>query len=130
VNPPPGVEVLPQTELVGVSGQEGQGPFYVITLKIAEGRIAEASFRTYCCSWAIRIGETLTRRAQGRTLREAVAITEEEIGAALGGVCLPRPKRHLVHRAVEALRLAVARGVLGAELDAVQGPVTTGPAGM
>lgn len=94
-------------EVVGRSGEEGQGPFYVITLKIADGVIRSASYRTYGCPWACKIGDKLTELATGKTPAEAFRLTEVEIDVEVGPI--PRPKRHLPPMAIGALRDAVAR---------------------
>lgn len=96
-------------EFVGRSGQEGQGSFYAITLKIEEGRIISASHRTYACPWAGRIGERLAEMVKGKTLGEAIRVTEIDLDIEAGPV--PRPKRHLMPLAIQALRDAVTQAV-------------------
>lgn len=76
-----------------------------ITLRIAEGRVAEARFRTFGCTAAIAAASALTELVTGRPVGEAARLGPGEILAALGG--LPERKEACALMAVGALRAAL-----------------------
>jgi len=74
-----------------------------LTFRIAGERIVETRFRCLGCTVAIAAGSAATELLTGRTVAEALAITDEAVAAALGGV----PERRaqcslLVRRTVQA----------------------------
>jgi NifU-like protein involved in Fe-S cluster formation len=99
-----GVEPVEQHR-EGRSGQEGQGPFYVMNLRLAEGRIASATFRTVGCPWSVKIGSALVKLVEGKTPRQACYVTEEDVEREMGGV--PRDRIHYLPLAIQALRSAL-----------------------
>ena len=76
-----------------------------ITIRIADGRIAEALFRTFGCTAAIASASALTELASGRTLEEAARLEALDVLQALGG--LPERKEPCALMAVGALRAAL-----------------------
>ena len=76
-----------------------------ITVRIADGRVAEARFRTFGCVAAIASASALTEMATGRSLEEARAIDPRELIDALEG--LPARKEGCALMAVGALRAAL-----------------------
>lgn len=63
-----------------------------LSVRINDGRIAEARFRTEGCPAAIAASSITTELIRGRTLEEAAALRDTDVVAALGG--LPRNKMH------------------------------------
>lgn len=76
-----------------------------ITVRIREGHVAEAKFRTFGCVAAIASASVLTELAAGRPVQEARALGPGEVIAALGG--LPERKEGCALMAVGALRAAL-----------------------
>ena len=76
-----------------------------ITIRIADGRIAEALFRTFGCTAAIASASALTELASGRTLEDAARLEALDVLQALGG--LPERKEACALMAVGALRAAL-----------------------
>lgn len=72
-----------------------------LTLRIADGRIAEIRFLAQGCVPAIACASLLTERLQGRTIVEARQLRREEIIEALGG--LPQASTHASHLAIDTL---------------------------
>ncbi|MEK6620471.1 MAG: iron-sulfur cluster assembly scaffold protein [Chloroflexota bacterium] len=76
-----------------------------ITLRIGDGHVAEARFRTFGCAAAIASASALTERVVGRTAEEARALEPADLIATLGG--LPARKEGCALMAVGALRAAL-----------------------
>ncbi len=87
------------------------GDIMELTVRVAEGRIAEARYRTKGCVTAIACGSALTELLTGRSVEEAAALRRQELVELLGG--LSRETMHASHLAMDALH-AVLRQFGGA----------------
>jgi nitrogen fixation NifU-like protein len=77
-----------------------------LTVRLVDGRVAEARFKTRGCGAAIATSSVTTELVRGRTPEELLALTNEEVAAALGG--LPPAKMHCSVLAEDALHELVA----------------------
>jgi NifU-like protein involved in Fe-S cluster formation len=77
------------------------GDILKLTAKLADGRIADAKFQAKGCVPAIACGSALTELVIGKTLKEAAAVSREDLLRELGG--LPEASTHAGHLAVDAL---------------------------
>ena len=102
--------------VVGTSGTPGNGPYSRLFLQLADARIEAASFQTYGCGHAIACCSKLCELITGRSTEEALAVTAEQLAAALGG--LPRSKRHCAPLAIAALQDALSQPATGGAHDA------------
>lgn len=102
---PRNVGDLPEADGVGEVGAVACGDVLRLSIRVRDGRIAEAHFRAYGCGTAIACGSVTTELILGRTPEEALKFSNEEVSQALGG--LPPAKAHCPVLAEEAVRAAV-----------------------
>ncbi|MFB3887500.1 MAG: iron-sulfur cluster assembly scaffold protein [Thermodesulfobacteriota bacterium] len=74
-------------------------------LKLEGNRITDATFLTFGCAAAIASSSMATEMLKGKTLDEALMISNETVTEALGG--LPPTKAHCSVLAQEAVKAAV-----------------------
>ena len=70
-----------------------------------EEAIKDAKFKTFGCTAAIASSSILTDLVKGRTVKEALEISNKKVVKALGG--LPRPKIHCSLLAEQGLKAAI-----------------------
>ncbi|MEW5784242.1 MAG: iron-sulfur cluster assembly scaffold protein [Bacillota bacterium] len=102
---PRNVGEIPDADGIGTIGDPGCGDYLSIFIKVKEGRLSEVKFAVYGCPAAIATTSVLTEIAIGKTIAEALEITDHDIAAALGG--LPDPKMHCSNLGTAALYQAV-----------------------
>lgn len=96
---------LPSADGVGEVGAAACGDIMKISLKIEDGRIKDARFKTFGCGSAIASSSMATELIKGRTVEEALNFSNQEVVDALGG--LPPVKIHCSVLAEEALKAAL-----------------------
>jgi len=101
---------------VGEVGAAACGDIMKISLKIRDGKIEDARFKTFGCGSAIASSSMATELIKGRTLEEAKNFSNQEVVDALGG--LPPVKIHCSVLAEEALKAAIE------DYEAKQAPKT------
>lgn len=96
---------LKDADGVGEVGAAACGDIMKISLRIKDGRIEDARFKTFGCGSAIASSSMATELIKGRTIEEALKFSNEEVVDALGG--LPPVKIHCSVLAEEALKAAL-----------------------
>jgi len=96
---------LEQPSGKGSDANPSCGDRTTITLRVADGRVAEVMFRTFGCTAAIAAASVLTELAAGRSVEEAARLEPADILNALGG--LPARKEACALMAIGALRGAL-----------------------
>ncbi len=90
---------------VGEVGNPACGDMMRLYLKIEDGRVVDAKFRTFGCGAAIASSSMLTEMIKGKTIAEAREITNRHVADALDG--LPPVKIHCSVMAEEAVKSAL-----------------------
>ncbi len=103
---PRNVGEFTDADAIGENGSFKCGDTMKIYLKIEDGRIKDVRFQTYGCGAAIASSSMLTEMVKGKTLDEALEITNQDVADELGG--LPPLKLHCSNLAADALHNAIA----------------------
>ena len=90
---------------IGEVGNPACGDMMRLYLKVEDGRIVDARFRTFGCGAAIASSSMLTEMIKGKTIAEAREITNRHVADALDG--LPPVKIHCSVMAEEAVKSAL-----------------------
>ncbi len=96
---------MPDADAEGSFGDPTCGDYLTIYIKVKDNRISEISFLVFGCTAAIATSSMTTVLAKGKTLDEALEISEEDVIYALDG--LPENKVHCSNIGVSALRNAI-----------------------
>jgi len=90
---------------VGRVGNPVCGDIMELYIKVKDGIIVDAKFKTFGCGAAIATSSMVTEMVKGRSLEEALKISNKAVAEALDG--LPAAKMHCSVLAEEALKSAI-----------------------
>jgi nitrogen fixation NifU-like protein len=103
---PRNVGVMENPDGLGKVGNPICGDIMELSIKVRDGIVQDAKFRTFGCAAAIATSSIVTEMVKGKTIDEALQISNRAVMEALDG--LPARKRHCSVLAEEALQSAIA----------------------
>lgn len=90
---------------IGKVGNPVCGDIMNLYIKVEKGVIVDAKFKTFGCGAAIATSSMVTDLVKGKTVDEALRISNRAVAEALGG--LPPIKMHCSVLAQQALKFAI-----------------------
>ena len=96
---------IPDANGVGEVGNPRCGDIMKMYLKIENGVVVDAKFKTFGCAAAIATSSVATELIKGKTIENALKITNKDVIDYLGG--LPKPKIHCSLLAEQSIKSAI-----------------------
>ncbi|HUV05585.1 MAG TPA: Fe-S cluster assembly scaffold protein NifU [Armatimonadota bacterium] len=102
---PRNVGEIPDADGIGNVGNPICGDIMRMYIKVDNGVITDIKFKTFGCGAAIATSSMATELIKGKTIEEALRLTNQAVAEALGG--LPPVKMHCSVLAEEAVQAAI-----------------------
>jgi nitrogen fixation NifU-like protein len=102
---PRNVGEIPDADGVGQVGNPVCGDMMSFYIKVKDNKISDVKFKTFGCGAAIAVSSMVSEMAIGKTVEEALKITNASVAQQLGG--LPPNKMHCSNLGADALRKAI-----------------------
>ena len=102
---PRNVGSIENADGVGEVGNPVCGDMMTFYIKVKDNKIEDVKFKTFGCGAAIAVSSMVSEMAKGKTLDEAMKITNKDVAQKLGG--LPDNKMHCSNLGAEALHAAI-----------------------
>lgn len=102
---PRNVGELENPDGIGRVGNPTCGDIMEFQIKVEDDRIADVKFKTFGCGAAIAVSSMVSELAKGKTLDEAMKITNRMVAKELDG--LPKNKMHCSNLGASALHKAI-----------------------
>lgn len=90
---------------VGEVGNPVCGDMMTFYIKVEDNRLKDVKFKTFGCGAAIAVSSMVSEMAIGKTLEEAMALSNKNVAEELGG--LPKNKMHCSNLGADALHKAI-----------------------
>lgn len=102
---PRNVGEIKDADGVGTVGNPVCGDMMTFYIKVNDNRIEDVKFKTFGCGAAIAVSSMISEMAKGKTIEEALKITNRDVASELGG--LPAQKMHCSNLGADALHKAI-----------------------
>jgi nitrogen fixation NifU-like protein len=102
---PRNVGEIENPDAMAVVGDPTCGDFIRVYIKVKDGKISDFKFLTMGCPGAISTSSIATELATGKTLEEALRLTDNDVIDAAGGI--PARKAHCSLLAIKGLHQAI-----------------------
>jgi nitrogen fixation NifU-like protein len=102
---PRNVGIIKDADGTGKVGNPVCGDMMAFYIKVKDNRLDDIKFQTFGCGAAIAVSSIVSEMAMGKTLDEAMKITNEKVAEELGG--LPKNKLHCSNLGADALHAAI-----------------------
>ncbi|OIO73669.1 MAG: Fe-S cluster assembly scaffold protein NifU [Elusimicrobia bacterium CG1_02_37_114] len=90
---------------IGRVGNPICGDIMELYIKVKDGVITDIKFKTFGCGAAIATSSMITEMVKGKTIKEALEVSNKAVAEALGG--LPAVKMHCSNLGEDALKSAI-----------------------
>ncbi len=102
---PRNMGVIEDADGVGEVGNPTCGDMMRITIKVKDDVLEDVKFQTLGCGAAVATSSIVTEMAKGKTLEQAMEISNKGVAEELGG--LPPAKMHCSNLAADGLHAAI-----------------------
>jgi nitrogen fixation protein NifU and related proteins len=102
---PRNVGIVDDPDGIGVVGNPACGDVMKLSIKVDNDIIVDVKFKTFGCGAAIATSSMVTEMIKGKSVEEALKISNKAVAEALGG--LPKVKMHCSVLAEDALKAAI-----------------------
>jgi nitrogen fixation NifU-like protein len=102
---PRNVGEIKDADGTGEIGNPTCGDMMTFYIKVKDDVIEDVKFKTFGCGAAIAVSSMVSEMAKGKTLDEALKITNKDVAEELGG--LPKNKMHCSNLGADALHMAI-----------------------
>ena len=102
---PRNVGEIKNADGMGEIGNPTCGDMMTFYIKVKDNVLEDIKFKTFGCGAAIAVSSMVSEMAKGKTLDEALKITNKDVAKELGG--LPKNKLHCSNLGADALHAAM-----------------------
>ncbi|MGA1871555.1 MAG: Fe-S cluster assembly scaffold protein NifU [bacterium] len=102
---PRNVGVIEDADGIGEVGNPVCGDMMTFYVKVKDNRLEDVKFQTFGCGSAIAVSSMISEMAKGKSIEEAMKITNKDVADELGG--LPKHKLHCSNLGADALHKAI-----------------------
>lgn len=102
---PKNVGEIKDADGIGNVGNPVCGDIMRLYIKVKDDKIVDSKFKTFGCGAAIATSSMVTELVKGKTVQEALEVSNRAVAEALGG--LPPIKMHCSVLAEQALKAAI-----------------------
>ncbi len=102
---PRNIGEIKEPDGIGEVGNPVCGDMMKFTITVKDNRIEDVKYLTFGCGAAIAVSSMVSEMAKGKTLEEALNITNKQVAEELGG--LPGNKMHCSNLGADALHKAI-----------------------
>lgn len=102
---PRNVGEIEDADGIGIYMSDFCGDITKCWIKVRDGKIVDAKYKTQGCVASVACGSVLTELVKNKTISEALRVTKDDILNVLGG--LPEPKIHCSMLALDSLGDAI-----------------------
>ncbi len=102
---PRNVGEIKDADGIGEVGNPVCGDMMTFYIKVKENKLEDVKFKTFGCGAAIAVSSMVSEMAKGKTLDEALKISNKSVAEELGG--LPKNKLHCSNLGADALHKAI-----------------------
>jgi nitrogen fixation NifU-like protein len=90
---------------VGTVGNPVCGDMMTFFIRVNDDKLEDVKFKTFGCGAAIAVSSMISEMAKGKTLDEAMSISNKDVATELDG--LPSNKMHCSNLGADALQKAI-----------------------